>query len=63
VLRAAGETETTQEIIQVWLQLDEEDPGFQLVFLQFLNKGSTIIFYIYLFYKFFICLLGLSLRH
>jgi hypothetical protein len=30
VLRAAGETETAQENIQDWLQLDEGDPGFQL---------------------------------
>jgi hypothetical protein len=30
VLRAAGETETTQENIQDWLQLDEGDPGFHL---------------------------------
>jgi hypothetical protein len=65
VLRAAGETETTQEDIKDWLQLDEGDPGFQvLAFLQFLNKGSTVIFFIsisatliiefsiYLFFKF-----------
>jgi hypothetical protein len=31
VLRAAGETETTQENIRDWLQLDEGDPRFQLV--------------------------------
>jgi hypothetical protein len=31
VLRAAGETETTQENIQDWLQLDEGDPGFRLL--------------------------------
>jgi hypothetical protein len=31
VLRAAGETETRQENIQDWLQLDEGDPGFQLL--------------------------------
>jgi hypothetical protein len=31
VLRAAGETETTQENIQDWLELDDGDPGFQLV--------------------------------
>jgi hypothetical protein len=31
VLRAAGETETTQEIIQDWLELDEGNPGFQLL--------------------------------
>jgi hypothetical protein len=30
VLRAAGETETTQKNIQDWLQLDEGYPGFQL---------------------------------
>jgi hypothetical protein len=44
VLRAAGETETTQGNIVDWLQLDGGDPGFQLlVFLYFLNKGSTVI--------------------
>jgi hypothetical protein len=31
VLRAPGETETTQENIQDWLELDEGDPGFQLL--------------------------------
>jgi hypothetical protein len=31
VVRAAGETETTQENIQDWLQLDEGDPAFQLL--------------------------------
>jgi hypothetical protein len=31
VLRAAGETETTQENIQDWLRLDEGAPGFQLL--------------------------------
>jgi hypothetical protein len=31
VLKADGETETTQENIQDWLQLDEGDPGFQLL--------------------------------
>jgi hypothetical protein len=29
VLRAAEETETTQENIQDWLELDEGDPEFQ----------------------------------
>jgi hypothetical protein len=34
LLRAAGEPETTQEIIQDWLELDETQAGFQfLVFL------------------------------
>jgi hypothetical protein len=31
VLRAAGETETTQENIQDWLGLDKGDSGFQLL--------------------------------
>jgi hypothetical protein len=31
VFRAAGETETTQKIIQDWLELVEGDPGFQLL--------------------------------
>jgi hypothetical protein len=31
VLRAAGETETTQQNIQDWLQLDEREPGLQLL--------------------------------
>jgi hypothetical protein len=45
VLRAAGETETTQENIEDWLELNEVDPGYQLlVSLQFLNKGSAVIF-------------------
>jgi hypothetical protein len=35
VLRAAGETETSQENIQDWLQLDEGDPEFQLLFIVF----------------------------
>jgi hypothetical protein len=74
VLRAAGETETTQENIQNYLELDEGDPGLQLlVFLWLLNKGSTVIFF-YLYssalpillhfscicFQSFFCLLGLS---
>jgi hypothetical protein len=31
VLRAAGETETLQENIQDWLELEEGDPGYQLL--------------------------------
>jgi hypothetical protein len=71
VLRAAGETETTQENIQDWLELPERGPRFGLlVMLWILNKGSTVIclifftsityinkFSIYLFSTF--CLLGL----
>jgi hypothetical protein len=32
VLKVSGETETAQENIQDWLELDG-DPGFQLVFI------------------------------
>jgi hypothetical protein len=31
VLRAAGEPEITEENMQDWLELDEGDPGFQLL--------------------------------
>jgi uncharacterized protein YehS (DUF1456 family) len=61
VLRAAGETETTQENIQDWLELDG-DPGFQLlteeeiaaVIFIFINTICIIKFFIYLFSKFFV---------
>jgi hypothetical protein len=46
VLRAAGDTETTQENIQDWLQLDEGDPGFQLVTEE---EIAALIFFIYFF--------------
>jgi hypothetical protein len=63
VLRAAGETETTQENIQDWLELDKEDLGFQLLteeiiaaiyFYLFIFTGITNIikFSIYLFFCF-----------
>jgi hypothetical protein len=73
VLKSPGETETTQENIQDWLQLDEGDPGFQLlteeeiaavIFFLFIFISNTYItkFSICLFSKcFFFCLLGLSL--
>jgi hypothetical protein len=65
VLRAAGETETTEGNIQDWLELDEGDPGFQLLteeeitavilFLFILISTTYIIkFSIYLFSKFFV---------
>jgi hypothetical protein len=44
MLRAAGETETTQENIQDWLQLDEGDPGFQFLSEE---KIVVVIFFIY----------------
>jgi hypothetical protein len=75
VLSAAGETETMQESIQDWLELNEGDPGFQLLTEEeiavaihfylfiFISTTSYIIkFSIYFFSKlFFFCLLGLSL--
>jgi uncharacterized protein YehS (DUF1456 family) len=45
VFRAAGETETTQENIQDWLQLDG-DPGFQLLTEE---EITAVIFFFYLF--------------
>jgi hypothetical protein len=67
VSRAAGETETTQENIQDWLQLDEGDPGFQILTEEeivsvifflfiFISTAYIIQFSTYLFSKFF-CLL------
>jgi hypothetical protein len=44
-LRAAGETETTQENIQDWLQLDEGDPGYQILTEE---ENAAVIFFIYL---------------
>jgi hypothetical protein len=65
VLTAAGETETTQENIQEWLQLDEGDPGFQ--FLTEEEIVAVIYFYLFqsalpilLIFPFFFGLLGLS---
>jgi uncharacterized protein YehS (DUF1456 family) len=43
VLRAAGETETTQENIQDWLQLNT-DHGFQLLTEE---EIAAVIFFIY----------------
>jgi hypothetical protein len=45
VLRAAGETETTQENIQYWLELDEGDPGFQLLTEE--EIAAVIFFYLF----------------
>jgi hypothetical protein len=71
VLRAGRETETTEEDIQDWLELDEGDPGFQLLteeeiccryflFIFIITTYITLIkFSIVLLSKFF-CLLGLS---
>jgi hypothetical protein len=70
VLRAAGETGTTQENIQDWLQLDEEDPGFQLLAEEeiaaviFLNAFSSTLplslNFPFIYFLFIFCLVGLS---
>jgi hypothetical protein len=66
VLRAVEETETTQENIQDWLQLDGGDPGFQLLteeeiasVVSFISINATYIitFSICCFLFFFFCLL------
>jgi hypothetical protein len=44
VLRAAGETETTQENILNWLELDEGGSGFQLLTEE---EIAAVIFFIY----------------
>jgi hypothetical protein len=63
VLRAAGQTQTTQENIQDWLDLDEGDPGFQLlteeeiaavILFIFISTTCIIKFPIYLFSKYFL---------
>jgi hypothetical protein len=72
VLRAAGETETTQENIQDWLELDEEDPGFLLltrrnccidIFYLFLSELPISLNFQFIYFFFFCFLLGLSLLH
>jgi hypothetical protein len=45
VLRAAGETGTTQENIQHWLELDEGDPGFQLL----IDEKIAAVIFLFLF--------------
>jgi hypothetical protein len=42
-LKAAGETETTQENIQHWLQMDEGEPAFQHVTEE--ETAAVIIFF------------------
>jgi hypothetical protein len=61
VLRsAAGETETTQENIQDWFDLEEGDPGFQLlteeeiaaVIFCYLFSSALQYLYYYIFHLF-----------
>jgi hypothetical protein len=72
-MRAAGETETTQENIQDWLELDEGDAVYQLpteeeiaavIFLYYLFSSEQPILlnfpFIY-FLSFFFCFLELCL--
>jgi hypothetical protein len=47
VLRAAGEIETMQENIQDWLEMDEGDPGVQLLTRR--NCCSDNCFYLFIF--------------
>jgi hypothetical protein len=44
VFRVTADTEATQENIQDWLQLDEGDPGFQLLTEE---EIAAVIFFIY----------------
>jgi hypothetical protein len=50
VLRAFRETETTQENIQDGLELDEGDPGFQLL----TEKEIATVIYFILYYDIFL---------
>jgi hypothetical protein len=45
VLRAAGGTETLRENNQNWLELDEGDPGFQLL----TKEEIFVVIFFYLF--------------
>jgi hypothetical protein len=47
VLRAVGETESTQENIQDWLELDEGDPGFQLLTEKEISAVIYIVFLLF----------------
>jgi hypothetical protein len=45
VLRRAGETETTQENVQDWFELDERDPGVQLMTEE--EIAAVMLFYFF----------------
>jgi hypothetical protein len=69
-LWAAGETDTTQENKEDWLELDEGDPRFQLLTEK--EIATVILFYLFslalpkllhfpfICYRSFFCLIGLS---
>jgi hypothetical protein len=74
VFRADGGTETTQKNIQDWLELDEEEPGFQLLteeeiaavivfYIIFITTAYIIKFSIYLFSKFLFVFQSYVLLH
>jgi hypothetical protein len=44
-LRAAGETETTRGNVQDWLQLNEADPGFQLL----IEEETAAVIFLFIF--------------
>jgi hypothetical protein len=48
VLRAAGETKTTQENIQDWLELDEGDPGVKFLTEEEIAAMMFIYLFIYI---------------
>jgi hypothetical protein len=58
----AGETETTKENIQDWLQLDEGEPGFQIlteeeiaavIFSIYFHQHYLLLKFSFIFSKFF----------
>jgi hypothetical protein len=58
VLRAAGETETTQENIQDWLELEEISA---VIFLYLFSSTLPILLnFPFIYFLRFVCLLGLS---
>jgi hypothetical protein len=44
VVRAAGGTETSQGNIQDWLQMDEGDPGFQILTEEEIYCSDIVLF-------------------
>jgi hypothetical protein len=69
VLRVVGETETTQENINDWLELDEGEPEFQIltqqgiaevIFRLFSSALLTLLHFLFIFFPSLFCLLGLS---
>jgi hypothetical protein len=69
VLGAAGETETTQENIQDWIELDEGDTGLQLLteeeiaalYFLFISISTALLLnFPSICFMFPFCLLGLS---